>query len=290
MIDFTDAAVCIIGLGLMGASAAQKINGHCKKLIGIDTQVETIAFALEKHWIDTGYHHLDELEEMPDIIVLAMPVGQILRFMDEDLLKIRTSCMVIDFGSTKFEIINKMKSLPINFQCFACHPMCGKETSGPLNSDPFLFTGKPFLYYAISKEEKALKVLLDFIKILDAFPIEMDPLHHDRQLAYISHVPYLMAAALSLISSTDETEPPEDLWEKAATGYHDMTRLAGSDISMMIDIMKTNPEQISMVLTKIMDQLSVMKSLLDQGQSAEMRDLLIRAKKLKERANQCRKS
>ncbi len=274
----------------MGASAAQRIHGQCKRLIGVDRNAKSLQTVLAQGWVDGGFESLQDLDENPDLVILCTPVRTILTILKKDILLIKTPCVVIDFGSTKGEIINLMERLPDRFTCFACHPMAGKETSGPQASTPDLYTGRPFLFYPISKESSGWNLLADLIKVLGANPVRLDPENHDLQLATISHVPYLMAVALSLVSAQEGTEASEQLWEIAANGYHDMTRLAGSDLNMMTDILATNPKNISTVLQKIIDQVSELKTLLDEDRSEEMKIKLSEAKQIKERANQCRKS
>ena len=290
MIDFSGANVCIIGMGLMGSSAARRLKGRCKKLIGVDRNGESVQYVLHKHWIDAGYQSFEDLDETPDVIIFTTPVQQILKYLDSTIRSIRTSCVLIDFGSTKKEIIKRMSVMPLNFQCFACHPMCGKELSGPIASDENLYVGRPFLVHRISKEAWAYDVLLEIVKILGAEMIELDPYWHDRQLAYISHVPYLASASLSLISGQDEMIEPEALWNIAANGFFDMTRISGSDVSMWEDIVATNGEEISDVLEKLITQLTQIKQQIDQNDLAALRRSFEYAKLLKERAYQCRKS
>ncbi len=290
MTEFSDAVVCIVGLGLMGASAAQRIHGQCRRLIGIDRNTEYLQTVLAQGWVDSGFENLIDLDETPDLVVLCTPVRTILTILRDDILTIKAPCVIVDFGSTKGDIIRQMEVLPERFTCFACHPMAGKETSGPQASTPELFVGRPFLFYPIDKESMGWNLLADLIKGLGAVPVRLNPDLHDKQLATISHVPYLMAVALSLVSAQDGTEASERLWEIAANGYHDMTRLAGSNLDMMTDILVTNPENISVVLQKVIDQLGEIKTLVDKNQPEEMQPLFSQAKQIKERANQCRKS
>ena len=290
MIDFSGANVCIIGLGLMGSSAARRLKGRCKKLIGVDRNGESVQYVLHKHWIDAGYQSFEDLDETPDVIIFTAPVQQIFQYLDFTIRSIRTPCVLIDFGSTKKEIIKRMSVLPLNFQCFACHPMCGKEFSGPIASDESLYIGRPFLVHRISKETWAFDVLQAIVNALGAEMVELDPNWHDRQLAYISHVPYMASASLSLISGQDEMIEPEALWNIAANGFFDTIRIAGSDVSMMEDIVATNGKEISEVLEKLIAQLTEFKQLIDQNDLDSLRRSFEFAKLLKERAYQCRKS
>jgi prephenate dehydrogenase len=289
MIGFAGASVCIVGMGLMGASAAQRIHGRCKKLIGVDINPEVIAFAINQGWIDEGFSSFSELESTPDLVILSVPVKQILAFLDGEAHKIRSSCMIVDFGSTKQQIISKMEQLPAHILCYACHPMCGKEISGPQSSDARLYENRSFLYHGVHIDAESDQVLFSMIDSLGAQPVPLDAGHHDRQLAYVSHVPHLLAASLMLVSGSETYEEKETLWKIAASGFQDMTRLAGSDITMIQDILATNDTQISLVLGQVIDNLSEIKEMLDKGELEELKLMLSQARKMKESANQWRK-
>ena len=290
MIDFAEATVCIVGMGLMGASAARRLKGRCRQVIGVDRQPDVIHYVLEQSWIDEGYTDIDEISGNPDMLILCIPVRQILAFLDRMAGKKRAFGLVVDFGSTKKQIIEKMESFPFQQAFFACHPMCGKEISGPQSSDDQLYQDRPFLFHGIRTDMNDERQLFTLIDRLGANPIRMDADHHDRQLAYVSHAPHLLASALMLVSGSDERESKESLWQISAGGFQDMTRLAGSDLTMIMDIIATNQDEIAPVLNEIITQLESIKTLIEQNRLDEIKALIEKAKKLKESANQWRKS
>ena len=290
MNDFAGATVCILGMGLMGASAARRIKGRCKYLIGVDIRTDVIHYVLDQGWIDEGYQEINAIPVEPDILILCIPVRQILKVLDYIAIENRRIGLILDFGSTKKQIITKMKSFPFSQAFFACHPMCGKEISGPQSSDEQLYQDRPFLYHGINTNEGHEQILLSMIQCLGAKPIKLDAVHHDRQLAYVSHVPHLLSTALMLVSGAEKQEEKEALWQISAGGFQDMTRLAGSDLTMIMDILATNREEITPVLGEVIEELQQMKQLLEENQFDEIRQRIERAKALKESANQWRKS
>ena len=82
---------------------------------------------------------------------------------------------------------------------------------------------------------------------LGAVPIEMEAARHDRVVAAISHLPYLLSTAL-VATVAHEGESDEAVWELAAGGFRDMSRLAGSDVRMMGDVLSTNTRAVAMLL------------------------------------------
>jgi prephenate dehydrogenase len=289
MKNFADSVICIVGLGLMGGSAARRVHGQCKKLIGIELNKANTDLALREGWIDESYCSIAAMQEAPDMVILCSPVRAIQTILENEIMALTSPCVVIDFGSTKDTIIKIMDTLPERFTCFACHPMCGKETSGPEASQQDLFLGQLFLVHPIGHARFEDPLLTALISILGGYPMVMNPESHDLQMAYISHVPYLIAAALILVSANDQRENPEDLWKIAANGFHDTTRLAGSDITMMSDILITNRDPIVDVLKKLTDQIHEIQAVVERGQSHEIVLMLEQVKNLKKRANLCRR-
>jgi len=284
MMVFKEANICIVGLGLMGSSLARKLHGHCKNLVGVDLNESTLNLALKKGWIDTGHTTISEVNPYPDLVILCIPIRRILNFLEQEIHAIKNPCVVIDFGSTKRMIIQKMEKLPDRFCCYACHPMCGRERSGPQASLPALFTGAPFLILPILQAPVHHPLVTTLITLIGANRIPMDADQHDFQMAYISHVPYLLSAALILVTDQDCNTQLEALGKIAANGFQDMTRLAGSDVTMMTDILVTNQEPITQVLKKLTDQLSELNEIIQRGNPEEIAPLLTRVKSLKERA------
>jgi len=106
-----------------------------------------------------------------------------------------------------------------------------------------------------------------------AHPIVIDAERHDRLVAAISHLPYSLAVALMLtvaeIGAQDEL-----VWGLASSGFRDTSRLAASDVTMMLDILLTNRIAICDALHEYSAYLDRLADLLAVGDEDGLYDLL----------------
>ena len=253
--------VAIVGLGLMGGSLGLALRGKVRRVIGIARRPETIQQALAMGAVDAAGSTLEAAAEA-DLIVLATPVSVIIRqIADIDRLAtagaLREGVVVTDMGSTKAAICDAMAQLPANVQPVGGHPMCGKETSGLNVAEGSLYRDAPFILCPLPRTEPwATALVAELAETVDACPLTLDPQHHDRLVAAISHAPYLASVAV-FAAAADLASGDPATWQLAASGFRSTTRLAGSDPAMMADILRTNR-------VAVLDQLDRLRSQLDQ--------------------------
>jgi prephenate dehydrogenase len=96
----------------------------------------------------------------------------------------------------------------------------------------------------------------------------MDPEQHDHAVAYISHLPYLLAAAL--VRTEKEAAGCDPTLDRlAASGFRDTSRLAASEVTMMRDILLTNRQAVEDALAAFERQLGLVRQLLDDPADLE---------------------
>ncbi|MFN2106677.1 MAG: prephenate dehydrogenase [Candidatus Promineifilaceae bacterium] len=230
--------VCIAGLGLMGGSMAQALKGKAGRVTGVDRHAATRQQALADGVVDFAPESLAVGVSDADIVILAMPVRAILDALHELPVLIPDGCFVLDLGSTKAAINEAMSELPPGFAALGGHPMCGKETAGYRAADPTLFQGQTFI---LTRNERTTpeieRLALAIIDLIGAKPLFMEAQQHDRLTAAVSHLPYVLSAALMRFVSQQKDDY---LWQTSASGFRDVSRLAGSDPQMLLDILLTN--------------------------------------------------
>jgi len=92
-------------------------------------------------------------------------------------------------------------------------------------------------------------------------------------VAAISHLPYLLSAAL--VATVDhEGEQDDAVWNLAAGGFRDMSRLAASDLDMMKDILTTNTQAVATQLARFRMHLAMLESMLISKDEAKLMELL----------------
>lgn len=256
----------VVGLGLMGGSLAMALRPHADTITGVDLSMESRAYALKNSIIDKGTDDLKTGVAEAETVILAAPVKAVLQIVGQRIgAYLRSNTLLIDIGSTKYEICETMGRLPIGIHAMGGHPMTGKEFSGVQASDPDLYRDKPFVLCPTRRTTPATRLrALSLVETIGSLPIEMDPERHDRVVATISHLPYLLSAAL-VATAEREAIGDEAVWTLAAGGFRDTSRLAGSDIRMMGDIIGTNTQSIAVLLAEFRLQLTILEKMLLSG-------------------------
>lgn len=234
--DFTKCNVAIWGLGLMGGSLALALAGKCVSLIGIDPDPRAIELADESNVFD----HISEKPEgsihKADLIILAAPVRAILAQIVALPDLHPGPCVVLDIGSTKQQIIKAMADLPHRFDPVGGHPMCGNEHSSFQHAEASLFSDSNFALVKLPRTSSSACTVVDNIaRLCGANPLWLDAETHDKWTAMTSHMPYLIANALTASIPT-EASP------LAGSGLRSTTRIASSSPAMMKDVLMTNKD------------------------------------------------
>ena len=278
-----EAQVAVVGLGLMGGSLAGALRGKCRSVVGVARRAETVTAALERGLIDRGTTDLAEGVGAADVVVLATPVRVILRQLDEIGPLLPPGCLLLDLGSTKVRIVEAMERLPAHVQPLGGHPMCGKETSGVEAADPDLYRGRTFILTPLARtSEAALALGRALAGAVGAIPLVLEAARQDALVATLSHLPYLLACVLVATADT-LTSPDPAAWEIVAGGFRDTSRVAGSDVTMMLDILMTNRVQVLKAVTTCQAHLAYLARLLEDGDEESLRTSLeaIRAERVR---------
>jgi len=254
--------IAIVGIGLIGGSLAitLKENGFADKVIGVDIRPENIDKALRRRLIDEE-RSLKEAIAESDIIILSTPVDAMLYILPGILDRVEKQ-VVIDVGSTKERLLDKVKDHPNRGRYVATHPMAGTEYSGPEAAIPNLFDGKCNVLVDINdSDEDAVKVTRDLFDSIPMRQVELDRLSHDVHTAYVSHISHISSFALAL--TVLEKERDEDrIFELASGGFSSTVRLAKSSPDMWIPIFRQNRDNVLDVLDEHINQLARFRSLL----------------------------
>ena len=182
----------------------------------------------------------------------------------------------MDMGSTKSDILAEMALLPDHIQPLGGHPMCGKEVSGIEEADTTLYLGRTFILTPLARTSpEALALGRSLAEAVGAYPLILEPQRQDRLIATLSHLPYLLACGL--VATADATTSPDPAaWKIVAGGFRDTSRVAGSDVTMMMDILLSNRAEVLKSLNAFETQLHSLTQLVASGDEEEMRAALSR--------------
>lgn len=278
--------LCVIGVGLIGGSVARaaRERGLCREIIGIDRKSDNLAEAVTLGVIDRGSAEI-EAAAGADFVVIAVPVGHVGGVCGGLQAVWSDSTVYTDVGSTKVSVIDACRSalgtLPPNF--VPGHPIAGAERSGVGASTAELYAGKRvILTPELATAPPALERVRRFWEALGAKVSLMDPAHHDEVLAATSHLPHVLAFTLvHLLGRKDEQA---EIFQYAAGGFRDFTRIAASDPDMWLDICLANSEHILTLIDAFSVELAQFVSCLEQRDAARLRQFLATAREARLRS------
>ena len=257
--------VAVVGLGLMGGSLAGALRARCHTVVGLARRDETVAAARHQGLIDDGTTNPQVALRKADIVVLATPVRTIIQQLTDLAPHLPAGCLVMDLGSTKREVLAAMAELPLAIQPLGAHPMCGLETSGLDAANPSLYQGCTFILCPLERTSREALALGEALaRAVGATPLCLDGERHDVLVATLSHLSYLIACSLVQTATVTTSHDPA-AWRIVAGGFRDTSRVAGSDVKMMLDILSTNRAAVLQSAAAFRSQLDRLVHLIASG-------------------------
>jgi prephenate dehydrogenase len=262
--------IAVLGLGLIGGSLALALqqSGLAKHIAGYDTNPGTTRRALEREAITHAYATAEEAVQQADMVVLAPPISVIPALLQRIAPSLKPGTLVTDTASTKAQVLQWASNLlPTSVSFVGGHPMAGKESSGIEMAEAGLFEGCTYcLTPTAQTSAEAIALLSEVVTHLGAHPLVLDAEQHDRLVASISHLPFVLSSALVQMVGGEEDWPT--LAHLAASGFRDMSRLAAGSPGMYRDICLTNKEAILSQLDALAAQLASVRSLIAASDDA----------------------
>ncbi|MBZ0165521.1 MAG: prephenate dehydrogenase/arogenate dehydrogenase family protein [Candidatus Omnitrophica bacterium] len=254
--NFTFKRVTIVGVGLMGGSLAMALKKHevAKEITGLSHRQASIQTALEMKAIDLGMSDVRKAVQAADLIVLATPVDDIIKLMKTIKPYLKRGTIITDVGSTKMEIVEAAEELlPYPGMFVGSHPLVGSEKKGVANAKGELFEGAICVMTPTKKTSQLAKARVKQMWTrVGATVKNLNPADHDDSLAYISHLPHLVAFGVMEML-------PDRYLDLATKGLRDTTRIAASSPKMWNDICISNVKNVVKALDEYIEVLAQLR-------------------------------
>ena len=254
--------IAVIGTGLIGASVglAAKREGH--SVAGFDPDERALAVAAERGAVDEPARGLEDALERGELAVVAAPVAQLVQTVESVLAASPDGCSVTDVGSTKARVAATAASP----RFVGGHPVCGSEAHGPAHARADLFEGASwFLTPGPQTAPETHRLVHGFVSSLGATPVAVDPLVHDRLVALTSHFPHALANLLVNQAGASRIDGHEPLAAAAGGSLRDMTRVAGANPRIWVDIFLENSLALRDALGEHRRRIEQLEHALDAG-------------------------
>ena len=262
--------VVIVGVGLIGGSFARALRaaGAVKTLVGVGRSAEAMARALELGIIDE-VATIESAMSGADLVLIAAPVAQTGRILASMLPYLEPHTVITDAGSTKTDVAQAAREALGERvgQFVPGHPIAGRETNGPDAAIVDLYRGKKTVLTPMPENAAA-----DVARVAAAWTAcgavmhRLSPQEHDKVFASVSHLPHLLAYAL--VDDIAAKPHADLLFQYAASGFRDFTRIAGSSPEMWRDITLANQSALLTELDAYLAQLTGLRAMLAAGDGA----------------------
>jgi prephenate dehydrogenase len=253
--------LAIVGTGLIGASIglAARDSG-VEDVRGWDVDDDALSTA-EARGAVARARSLADAVDGADLAVVAAPVASLPTEVAAVLDASGNGTTVTDVGSTK----GAVTSAVVDARFIGGHPVCGSEARGPAHATAELFRGATwFLTPVAATDPNRYRTLHGFVASLGAVPVAVDPQAHDRLVALTSHLPHALANVLLNQAGTTRIEGHDPL-EAAGGSLRDMTRVAGANPRIWVDIFLDNAEALAAALADHRRRVEQVERALAQG-------------------------
>lgn len=257
--------VVIVGVGLIGGSFALGLKraGMVREVVGIGRHPEATARALELGIVDSVSTSYEDALRGADLVLLAAPVAQTGPILQALLPHLEQGTIVTDAGSTKCDVVAAARAALKDrvHQFVPGHPIAGSESNGPDAALAGLYDGKKVVITALPENaEQGVERVAAAWRACGAIIHTLSPEDHDRVFAAVSHLPHLLAYAL--VDDMAAKPHANLLFQYAASGFRDFTRIAGSSPEMWRDISLANRAALLAELDAYLAQLTSMRAML----------------------------
>ncbi len=262
--------VGIVGLGLMGGSLGLALRERAQAdVVGFDPDHAVREQALERGCAAEVHDAVGPACADADLVVVCAPVAQLPAAVAGALAAAPERATVTDIGSTKANLVRGIAAEDRG-RFVGGHPVCGSEARGPGSARAEIFDGATWFLTPVAETDPARYAgLVGALTAIGARPVAIAPGAHDRLVALTSHLPHVLANLLATQAAAGTIDGHDPL---AAVGgsFRDMTRVAGANARIWVDIFIDNREALLAALAEHRRRLDDVTTALEAGDSGQL--------------------
>ncbi len=279
--------LALIGAGLIGGSLARRALADrtiAHEVVVHDADPAALSRAAELGFADRFEAGAAAAVAGADGVVLCTPVGAYAAVTEAIAPYLAPGAVLSDVGSTKQSVLRDVGPLvPAGVHFVPAHPLAGTEFSGPDLGFATLFEGRWCLVTPPpGTDEGAVERIAALWRACGSIVERMDPAHHDRVLAMVSHLPHLLAFTICGTADDLEGETRQEVLQFAATGFRDFTRIAASDPAMWRDVFLNNREALLEMLARFTEDAQAMARAVRWGDTQYIEDRIRRGRVIRQ--------
>jgi cyclohexadieny/prephenate dehydrogenase len=278
--------LALVGIGLIGSSlarAAREKGGIADEVVATSRSAATRDAVRSLGIVDRVEDTAEAAVAGADCVMLCAPVGAYADIAAAIAPHLAPDAVLTDVGSTKGSVIRDVGPfVPDHVHFVPGHPIAGTENSGPEAGFATLFEGR----YAIltpppGTDEAAVAKVAALWRNAGSTVEVMEPAHHDKVCAIVSHLPHLIAFTICGTADDLEDESRQAVLRFAASGFRDFTRIAASDPTMWRDVFLNNREALLEMAQRFTEDMTAMARAVRWGDNAYIEDKIERGRRIR---------
>ncbi len=283
---FSSQRLTIIGVGLMGGSLARALRraNQCDEIVGCGRDEAHLQKAVELGVIDRYEMDVAAAVTGADMVVVAVPLRAMASVLSQMVAGLSPDVVITDVGSAKGCVVEEARAVLGSRFCdfVPGHPIAGTEKSGVEASFAELFDNRGVILTPLEETDPGKYARVRAMwETAGANVTEMAVLHHDEVLAATSHLPHLLA--FSLVNTLASLDERKEIFDFAAGGFRDFTRIASSDPVMWRDICLENRDAVLEVLQHFNNDLRQLEDAIRDNDGEAVVNVFTRAKETRDR-------
>ncbi len=259
----------VVGLGLLGGSYALGLSQKGYHVTALDTNQNSIDYALANKIIERGSTDDVHLIEEADVIILGLYPTTLVSWMRENQMYMKPHTIITDVcGIKRYVIDNLYTFLREDVEFIACHPMAGKEVKGVKHADASIFLPANFIIIPTEhNSERGIELAYDLGNILRFKRIsKLTPEKHDEMIAFLSQLPHVIAVCLMTCQESDH------LIAYTGDSFRDLTRIAKINEDLWSELFEINKDDLLVQMDLFMNEFKSFRDKLEQDDIEGMKE------------------
>lgn len=279
--------IAVIGLGLIGGSLVRALRAQAdvKHVAGCVKTESDATLARQLNLADSVTTNMADAVAGADIVVVAVGVEAMGPVFEQLREVLPQQTIVTDVGSTKGSVIAAARAAfdaDTLARFVPGHPISGTENSGLHAAVDGLFAGRRTILTPLDETSDAALAHIELLwQSVGAQVSVMAPAHHDEVLAATSHLPHVLAFAL--VDTLADMSQRLEIFDYAAGGFADFTRIASSDPVLWRNITLANRDAVLPALMQYINKLDGLRQALQSADQQTITECFDRAKQARDR-------
>lgn len=279
--DYSDFSMTVVGLGLIGGSLAMAIKNRLKpkNLWGIDVNANALDYAESAGLINRGFLSAKEPLQKSDFVFICIYPRETAKFIRQNMDNFKSGAVITDTTGIKVPLISEIGSiLRDDVDYISGHPMAGRESMGLEFAQENIFEGADYLITPTEKNKpENIALIEDIVKQLGfGHVVQLTPQQHDNMIAFVSHLPHVIAAALVLNPILEK----ETLYFGGS--FRDITRVGRINPDLWSQLLLDNGDYVIKHLKIFEDSIQDFIKVIDSQDESRLKALLAKACERKE--------